>query len=59
MIFSVAFPVVDIDLGKTRNEQLELLFVEDRNKISGNDIVEPYAFVSYSSRNKVALQLTL
>ena len=42
MILRVALPVVHVDIGQTRDEQLQLLLVEDRDKFSWDDLVESY-----------------
>jgi hypothetical protein len=40
MIFGVALPIVDIDLGQSGNEQFQLLLVEDCNKLGRDNVVE-------------------
>jgi hypothetical protein len=42
VILRVALPVVDINIGQTRYQQLQLLFIKYGNEIRWNDIVEAY-----------------
>jgi hypothetical protein len=40
VILSAVFPIVHVNFGKTRNQQLQFLFVEDGDKLRRNDIME-------------------
>ena len=40
MVFGVVFPVIDVDVWKTRDEQLEFLLIEDSDQLRGDDIVK-------------------
>ena len=40
VIFGVIFPVVDIDIGQTRDEQFKLLLVEDCDQFRRHDVVK-------------------
>lgn len=47
VVFGVVLPVVNIDLRETRDEQFELLLVEDRDEFRGDDVMEACVSVSY------------
>jgi hypothetical protein len=38
----MGFPIFDINIRKTRDQQFKLLFSEDGNQFSGNDVVEAF-----------------
>ena len=40
MVFSVRFQVIQVNVWKAGNQQLEFLFIEDRNQTFRNDVVE-------------------
>jgi len=40
LVLGVVAPVVDVDVGQARDEQLELLLVKDLDKALGDDFVE-------------------
>ena len=40
MVFGMIFPIVDIDIGQARDEQLKLLLVEDRDQLRRDNVVE-------------------
>lgn len=40
VILGVSLPIVDVDFGQTRDEQLKLLLIKDCNKFCWNDVVE-------------------
>lgn len=42
MVFGMILPIVDIDVGQTRDEQLKLLFIEDCDQLGGNNIVKAW-----------------
>lgn len=46
VVLGVALPVVNVDVGQTRDEQLELLLVEDRDELGGDDVVEACAVLA-------------
>lgn len=39
-VIGVFLPVINIDIGDTTNEEFELSFVEDGNKVCGNEVME-------------------
>ena len=42
MVLSVRLQIVDIDSGQTRQQQFQLLFVEDGDETFGDDVVETF-----------------
>lgn len=40
VVFGIVSPVVDVNLGKTRDEELELLLVKDGNQLGRDNVVE-------------------
>src|SRR5690242_9059907 len=40
VVFGVVFPVINIDIRKTRDEQFELLFAEDGYQLGRHDVME-------------------
>lgn len=43
MVFGMALPIVDIDIRKTGDEELQLLLVEDCDQLGGNNVMEAWA----------------
>lgn len=42
MVFSMILPIVDVDVGQTRDEQLKLLFIKDCDQLRGDNIVKAW-----------------
>lgn len=42
MILGIVLPVVNVDVGKTGDEQFQFLFVEDGDQLRRHNIVEAY-----------------
>jgi hypothetical protein len=42
VVLGVVFPVVDVNVWKTRDEELEFLLIEDCDEFGGDDFVEAY-----------------
>lgn len=42
MIFCIILPVVHVNVREARDEELELLFIEDRNQFCRNNIVKAW-----------------
>ena len=42
MVFSIRFQVIQVNVWKPRDQQLEFLFVEDGNQTFGNDVVKTF-----------------
>ena len=40
MVFSMILPVIDVDVWQTRDEELELLFVEDCDQLWRDNVME-------------------
>lgn len=40
MVLSIGFPIININVGKTRDEKLKLLFIKDGDELSRYDLVE-------------------
>ena len=49
MVFGVVAPVLDVDVRKTGDEELELLLVEDGDEVCWDDVMEACANVSILS----------
>lgn len=41
VVFSVALPVIHVNVRETRDEQLKLLFREDGDEVLGDNVMEP------------------
>ena len=52
LVFRVALPVVHVNVRQARDEQLQLLFVEDGNEVGRNDFVEACAVLA-TARNSL------
>ena len=42
VVFRVASPVVNVNIGKTRNQKLQFLLIEDRDQFCWDNFVETY-----------------
>ena len=42
MVLGVGSEVVDVNVGEARYEELQLLFIENRNEPLGDDVVEAF-----------------
>jgi hypothetical protein len=43
VILGIVLPVVNIDIWETRDEELELLLIEDRDEVCLDDVMETYS----------------
>ena len=41
VVLRVGLKVIDVNVGQTRNEQLQFLLIEDGDKVFGDDVIEP------------------
>jgi hypothetical protein len=42
VVFCVASPVVNVNVGKARNQKLQFLLIEDRDQLCWDNFVESY-----------------
>lgn len=40
VVFSIALPVIDVNFGKTRDQKLELVLIEDCNQFCRDDLMK-------------------
>ena len=43
VIFRIGLPVIDINVGETRNEKLKLLFIKDRDELCWDNLMEAWS----------------
>ena len=42
LVLRITLPVVHVDVGQARNQQLELLLIEDGDQVRRDNVMEPY-----------------
>lgn len=42
MVLRIGFQIINVNIGKSRDEQLQLLFVEDADQAFGDDVIESF-----------------